>query len=91
MAESPCLLSLGAICQNSLFRFLWALGDDAPILLLPRESSGRSKAIRMRVGYIVPIAPAEFEPADAESEITKFLITCFGSAQWALPLLRTLA
>eukprot|EP00969_Alexandrium_andersonii_P083540 3685390-Alexandrium_andersonii.AAC.1 len=39
MAESPRLLSLGALCRNNLYGFFWAPGEQAPVLLIPREGA----------------------------------------------------
>eukprot|EP00969_Alexandrium_andersonii_P317942 14044241-Alexandrium_andersonii.AAC.1 len=72
MAESPRLLSLGALCRGNLYGFFWSPGADAPVLLLPREApKDRRRAVKMRVEHNVPLVQAEFGQADlldAESE-----------------------
>eukprot|EP00969_Alexandrium_andersonii_P249478 11025684-Alexandrium_andersonii.AAC.1 len=61
MAESPRLLSLGALCRENLYGFIWSPGADAPILLMPRESQhDRRRAVKMHVEHNVPVAQAEF-------------------------------
>eukprot|EP00969_Alexandrium_andersonii_P286024 12645061-Alexandrium_andersonii.AAC.1 len=73
MAESPRLLSLGALCRSNLNGFLWAPGAQAPILLIPREGTNHPRrAVQMQVEHNVPVVPAEFRDADlldAESEV----------------------
>eukprot|EP00969_Alexandrium_andersonii_P033137 1446788-Alexandrium_andersonii.AAC.1 len=81
MAESPRLLSLGALCRNNLYEFFWAPGAVAPILLTPREGAHQPrKAMQMQVEHSVPIIPAEFRDVDlldAESEVVKFMLAFF--------------
>eukprot|EP00969_Alexandrium_andersonii_P013138 573360-Alexandrium_andersonii.AAC.1 len=49
MAESPRLLSLGALFRNNLYGFFWAPGAQAPILLIPREGAHQPRrAIQMQ-------------------------------------------
>eukprot|EP00969_Alexandrium_andersonii_P132930 5878618-Alexandrium_andersonii.AAC.1 len=49
MAESPRLLSLGALCRSNLYGFCWAPGAQATILLIPREGAHQPrKAIQMQ-------------------------------------------
>eukprot|EP00969_Alexandrium_andersonii_P186360 8233556-Alexandrium_andersonii.AAC.1 len=49
MAESPSLLSLGALCKKNLFGFIWAPGEEAPILLTPQEGVGHPRrAVQMQ-------------------------------------------
>eukprot|EP00969_Alexandrium_andersonii_P036264 1589092-Alexandrium_andersonii.AAC.1 len=49
MAESPRLLSLGALCRNNLYGFFWAPGAQVPILLIPREGANHPRrAIQMQ-------------------------------------------
>eukprot|EP00969_Alexandrium_andersonii_P191158 8443620-Alexandrium_andersonii.AAC.1 len=83
MAESPHLLSLGALCRENLDGFIWSTGADAPTLLMPRElQHDRRQAVKMRVEHNVPVIQAEFGQADlldAESEVIRFILRFFGS------------
>eukprot|EP00969_Alexandrium_andersonii_P063825 2811133-Alexandrium_andersonii.AAC.1 len=61
MAESPRLLSLGALRRSNLYGFFWAPGVAAPILLIPREGAHQPRrTMQMQVEHNVPIIPAEF-------------------------------